>query len=82
MLKLINEFVVKPKFMRPMHSEAKETKTSEFGVEKGIEKAKQGEWDGSCSKDPKSLMVLGEVFIGKIWGEVCRVFDVPLIGWW
>ena len=24
----------------------------------------------------------GRVFIGKIWGEVCRVYDLPLIGWW
>jgi len=24
----------------------------------------------------------GRVFIGKIWGEVCRVCDLSLIGWW
>ena len=24
----------------------------------------------------------GRVFIGKIWGEGCRVCDLPLIGWW
>ena len=24
----------------------------------------------------------GEVFIGKIWGEGCRVCDFLLIGWW
>ena len=24
----------------------------------------------------------GEVFIGKIWGEGCKVCDFPLIGWW
>ena len=25
---------------------------------------------------------LETVFIGKVWGEVCRVCDLPLIGWW
>ena len=36
---------------------------------------------GLCSKSLKSLMVWGgEVFIGKIWTESCRVCDFLLIG--
>ena len=36
---------------------------SEFGAEKDIARAKQGEWGSSCSKDPNSLMVLGGKFL-------------------
>ena len=47
-------------------------------------RAMQGEQDGSWSKDLNSPMGFREeVFIGKIWREVCRVCDFPLIGlWW
>lgn len=24
----------------------------------------------------------GRVFIGRIWGEGCEVYDLPLVGWW
>ena len=24
----------------------------------------------------------GRVFIGRIWGEGCKVYDLPLVGWW
>ena len=37
---------------------------------------------GSCSKNLNSLMVWRGCFIGKIWGESCRVCDFLLIIWW
>ena len=65
----LNHIVVKPKFVCLMHSEAKQTKTSEFGAEKSL-------LQGPC-KENRWLMLerlqlpdgfQGNVFIGKISG--------------
>ena len=62
------------------HSEAKATKTSEFGAEKGL---LQGQAGWLALKNPKLPDGFGaEVFIGQIWDEGCRVCDFLLIGWW
>ena len=55
--------VVEPKFMCLMHSETKQTETSEFGAEKGLLQDQARRMGGSCSKNPNSLMVFGEKFL-------------------
>ena len=42
------------------------------------------EKNGWCKlKNPElSDDLIGEVFIGEIWGESCRLCDFLLIGWW
>ena len=65
-----------------MHSEAKQTEMLEFGAEKGLLQDQARRMGGSCSKTLNSLGFQGEAFIGKIWGEGCRVCDILLIGWW
>ena len=68
--------------MCPTYSEAKQTQRSEFGAQKGLLNSHSRRMGGSCSKDPNSLMVFRETFfIGKIWGEGCRVHDVLPMGW-
>ena len=42
---------------------------------------KQGEWMARTQK-PQLPEGFPGVFIGKIWGESCRVFDFLLAGWW
>ena len=48
------------KFMCPKHSEAKQTKTLEFGAEKGLLQDQARQTGASCSKTPNSLLILGE----------------------
>ena len=77
-------FVVKCKFMCPMHSEVKQTKTSEFGPAKDLLQSEARRMGGSCSKTPNSPVIFWwEVFIGNIWDEGYRVYDFLLIRlWW
>ena len=53
-------YVIELKFMCPKHSEAKQTKTLEFGSEKGLLKDQAKQTGGSCSKYLKSLMIFRE----------------------
>ena len=62
--------VVKPKFVCPLHSEAKQTETSESGAEKLLLQGQTRRMGNLCLKDPNFL----GLFIGKIWGEGCRLF--------
>ena len=61
-----------------MHSEAKQTEMLEFGAEKSFLQGQARRTSGSSLQDGFQ----GEVFIGKIWSEGCRVCDFLLIGWW
>ena len=45
--------VTEHKFMCPVHSEAKQTKASAFGAEKGLPQGR-AETGGSCSNNPNS----------------------------
>ena len=54
--------VAECKFLCPTHSEAKQTKTLEFGAEKGLLQGQAKRMGGLCSKTPKSLMFLEEKF--------------------
>ena len=75
--------VVKPKFMCRRHSEAKQTKTLEFGAQKGLLQGLSKEKGQLMLKRPKLPDSFGgRVFKDKIWGEGCRVCDFLLIGWW
>ena len=75
--------VIECKFVCLMHSEAKQTKRSEFGAVKDLLQGQARRMGDSCSKTPKLPDGFqGEVFIGKIWGEGYRVCDFLLIGWW
>lgn len=67
--------VIEPKFVCLMLSEVKQTEILKFGVEKWKEwlMLKRPELPNSFQ---------GTVFIGEIWGEVCRVCDLPLVCWW
>ena len=68
--------IIKPRFVFLMHSEAKQTETSEFGAEKGL-------LQGPCKE--KRWLVLqrlelshgfqGSVFKGKVREGSCRVCD-------
>ena len=63
-----------------MHSEAKQTKMLEFETEKGL-------LQGLCKVNGQLVLkrpkfpdgFQGRVFIGKIWGEGCRVCNLPQI---
>ena len=59
--------VVKPKFVCPVHNEAKKTKTLGFGAEKGLLQGQARRTGGSCSKNPNSLMVFREEFLNVIF---------------
>ena len=76
--------VTECKFLCLMYNEAKQTKMSEFGAEKGLLPGQARRMVARAQKTLKPLMVCfsGEIFIGKIWGEGCRVCDFLLIGWW
>ena len=50
---------LEPKFVCPIHSEAKETETSELGEERSLLQGQARKMGGSCSK--------GEVFKGKMF---------------
>ena len=71
------------KFMCPMHSEGQTNRNvGVWSREKFIVgPSKENGW--LMLKNPKlSDGSQGEVFIGKISGEGCRVCDFLLIGWW
>ena len=51
------------KFKCPMHSEAKQTKTLEFGAEKGLLQGLAVRMSGSCSETLNSLMVFWKKFL-------------------
>ena len=66
-----------------MHSEAKQANQQNLEHRKLYCKGQARRMGGSCSKDLNLPGVLGNSFIGKIWGEGCRVRDFLLIGlWW
>lgn len=68
------ESVIEHRFVCLTHNEAKQTKTSEFGAEKGLLSGQARKVDGSGSKPLNSpVMFLRKAFVGKIWGESCRV---------
>ena len=58
-------FFAKPKFVCPMHSEAKQTKMSEFGADKGLLQGQAKSTGGFCSKDLNSPMVFRAEFLAK-----------------
>ena len=60
--------VIEPKFVCLMHSEAKQTETSEFGAEKGLLQGHAKKTGALCSKYPNSPMVSGEEFLRQILG--------------
>ena len=65
------------------HIEVKQTETLEFGAERErciAEPSKENGW--LVLKSPEHPNSFQGVFIGKIWGEGCRVCDFLLIGWW
>ena len=75
--------VLEPKFVCPMHSEAKQRETSVFGAEKGLLQGPTKENGQLMLKNAKlSDGFWGRVFIGRIWGKGCRMWNLPLIGWW
>ena len=61
--------VVKPRFMCPMHSEAKQTKRLEFGAEKCLLQGPNKSTGSSFSKDANSQ---GRVFKGKSGGRAAE----------
>ena len=81
-LPLCPHFVTECKFVYWTHSEAEQTETSEFGAEKGLLQGQARKMGELCSKTWTPQWFSGEVFIGKSWGEGCRVCDFLLIGWW
>ena len=56
------------KFVRWMHSEAKQAKTLKFGAEKCLLQGQARRTGGSCSKDPNSLIVFREEFLKATFG--------------
>ena len=59
----------------------------EFGTEQGLlqGQARRTEQAAHAQKSPSSKKLdgfWGRVLTGKIWGEGCRVCDLPLVGWW
>ena len=54
--------VAKCKFMCPMHSEAKQTETSEFGARKVYCRAKHGEWVACAQKTQNPQWFSGRSF--------------------
>ena len=73
--------VTKPKLICQAHSEPKQCEMSEFGAEKGLLQGQARGMGSLCSKDLNSPMVFRKGFIGKIWGQGCRVCEFLLIGW-
>ena len=66
----------------PTHNEVKQNKMSDFGAEKGLLQGQARRMGPLRSKNLKLLDGFWEkVFLGKIWGEGCRVYDFLLIGW-
>ena len=54
-----------------------------LGQRKVCCKGHAGRTGGLCLKDLNSLDCFqGRVFIGKFWGEGCKVCDFLLIDWW
>ena len=53
---------VKLKFVCPMHGETEQTKTLEFGAEKGLLQGQARRVGELCSKSPNSLMGFREEF--------------------
>lgn len=45
-------------------------------------RTKYGEWVAHTQKTRAHQWFGGKRFIGKIWGTVCKVCDLPLFGWW
>ena len=54
--------------MCPMHSEAKQIKTSEFGAEEGLLQGQARRMGCSCSEDLNSLVVFREEFSKVMFG--------------
>ena len=65
-----------------MHNEAKQTETSVWSRERfSAGPGKEKGWLVLKKlKLPDGFQ--GRVFMGKICGELCRVYDLPLTGWW
>ena len=65
-----------------MHSEAKQTETSEFGTEKFYCRVKQGEWE-VCAHKHKLPNAFGEKCIQAKFGvKYAECVFFFLIGWW
>ena len=82
----MSETVAKPSVVCPMHSETKQTETSEFGAEEDLlqDQARMGSW---CSEDPDSPMafrpgLLKTVLVERVVGCVSssRTFSFRLVG--
>ena len=59
-----------------MHSEAKQTKTSEFGVEKGLLQGAARRMGGSCPKNSKLPRRFQEsIFKGQVKEGLSRICD-------
>ena len=65
---LLREDIVEPKFVCLTHSEAKQTKTSEYRAEKVLLQGQARRMDGSCLKDLNSPMVFGKEFLKAKFG--------------
>ena len=80
---LLQTVVTKHKFVYPTHSEANKLKCQSLEQRKGYCRTKQGEGVAHARKNPQLPDGFqGEVFIGKIWGEGCRMCDFLLTAWW
>ena len=68
---LTKDCAVEPKFICPTHSEAKQTKMSEFGAEEDLLQGKTRRTGCSCSEGPDELSCgfHGRVFKDSIWAE-------------
>ena len=58
--------MVQPEFFHPTHSEAKQTKKSEFGAEKG---SFQGFPSGSAVKNPPAVQEMQEMWVWSLGQE-------------
>ena len=56
-------FVTEPKFICPIHTQAKHTKKLELGAETNLSQGQGKRMGGLCSITPNSSMVLGEKFL-------------------
>ena len=69
--------VLEPKFMCPSQSRNLRV----WSRERLIVRAKENRQ--LMFKNPKLTDTFrGRVFIGKIWGKGCEVWNFPLTGWW